>query len=187
MSDSPGWIWISYVAGNDFELLILLPLLPGCLDSGEPLHLEDSFLKLKHCLWRRCPILFWKGGSILTKGMWPPLTWCQVKLGGQEARWLSRDCRMPDLAWKMIVGGSKLQGGRPVRGPGMIWNGKQGCWGNLGILRGADACYPTDTGPRCSKGAWAGEYQADSTGLLRKDAGFSTHTDKCAWVLARKL
>lgn len=28
---------------------------------------------------------------------------------------------------KMVVGGSKLQGGRPVRGPGMIWNGKQGC------------------------------------------------------------
>lgn len=35
---------------------------------GVPLYLEDGFLKSRHCLWKRCPVLFWKGEQSIAKG-----------------------------------------------------------------------------------------------------------------------
>lgn len=151
------------------------------------LPLGDCFLRLWHSWWRRCPFLFWKEGSSLARGTWPLLTWYQVKLRSQEARWLSGDLRMPGLSWKVAVGRNKQQGRRQVRGPRMIWNWKWWCWrGSTRLLVGAEACHPTDPGHHCSKHLWTQEGNKGSTGLLREDTGSSSYTDKWAWALGQE-
>jgi hypothetical protein len=62
VSHSPGWPHTCYVPGGDLELLVLLPLLPGCWDhrcaaphlfhAGEltpgPVHARQALSQLKY-------------------------------------------------------------------------------------------------------------------------------------------